>query len=117
DKRSNLPCPDYMKWRAIRDELYEEIMEKGYNEEGGYFCMSYENPNLLDASVLIAPLVLFIAPDDPRMISTIRAIMKPMAEGGLTSANMVHRYDYRKVTDGTCLDSPLSLGVPKVYSL
>lgn len=101
DKRSNLPCPDYMKWRAIRDELYQEIMEKGYNSEGEYFGMSYERPDVLDASVLIAPLVLFIAPDDPRMLNTIRAIKKPRAEGGLTSSNMVYRYDHEKVQDGT----------------
>lgn len=106
DKRSNLPCPDYMKWRAIRDELYQEIMEKGYNEKEGYFGMSYEKPDILDASVLIAPLVLFIAPDDPRMINTIRAIMKPKSEGGLTSANMVYRYDHTKVKDGTYFDPP-----------
>ena len=28
DKR-NLPCPNRAKWLAIRDELYEEVMEKG----------------------------------------------------------------------------------------
>lgn len=100
DKRSNLPCPGHVRWRAVRDELYEEIMEKGYNTEGGYFPMSYERPDVLDASVLIAPLVLFIAPNDPRMVSTIRQITKPKAEGGLTSAKMVFRYDHEKVQDG-----------------
>lgn len=100
DKRSNLPCPDYMKWHSIRDHLYEEIMDKGYNSDAGHFGMSYERPDVLDASVLIAPLVLFIAPDDPRMIGTIHAISKPRTEGGLTSAKTVYRYDYNKVQDG-----------------
>lgn len=100
DKRSNLPCPDYFRWRSIRDELYDEIMLKGYNSEKGFFGMSYERPDVLDASVLIAPLVLFIAPDDPRILSTIREIRKPKSEGGLTSSKMVFRYDHTKVQDG-----------------
>lgn len=103
DKRSNLPCPDYPRWRSVRDHLYEEIMEKGYNSDAGHFGMSYERSDVLDASVLIAPLVLFIAPDDPRMLGTIRAISKSRAQGGLSSGTMVYRYDYEKVQDGVWL--------------
>lgn len=100
DKRSNLPCPDRLDWIRIRDEIYEEVMDKGYNSEEGFFCMSYEKPNVMDASVLVAPLVLFIAPDDPRLLSTIQNILKPQEKGGLTSAKMVFRYDHKKVQDG-----------------
>lgn len=32
DKR-NLPCPNRMEWLRCRDTIYEEIMERGYNEE------------------------------------------------------------------------------------
>lgn len=100
DKRSNLPCPNQSMWVSTRNRLYEEIMEKGYNSEGGFFCMSYENKDVLDASVLIAPLVLFTAPDDPRFLSTLDRIMKLPKDGGLMSGNMVFRYDYNKVHDG-----------------
>ncbi|KAK2755562.1 hypothetical protein FQN54_006502 [Arachnomyces sp. PD_36] len=100
EKRSNLPCPDRWNWLAARDELYEEIMEKGYNSEKGFFCMSYESRDVLDASVLIAPLVFFIAPDDPRFLSTLHHIMKAPEKGGLTSAKMVFRYDHKKAHDG-----------------
>ena len=100
EKRSNLPLPERNIWYLARDELYEEIMTKGYNMDGGYFCMSYENRDILDASVLIAPLVFFIAPDDPRFISTLNKIMQSPEEGGLTSAKMVFRYDHTKVDDG-----------------
>ncbi|KAK5188908.1 hypothetical protein LTR47_011220 [Exophiala xenobiotica] len=96
DKRSNLPCPDRTKWVSIRDELYEGIMKKGFNSDGSFFCMSYENRDVLDASILIAPLVLFIAPDDPRFLSTLYQIMNPREQGGLTSAKLVARYDHKQ---------------------
>jgi GH15 family glucan-1,4-alpha-glucosidase len=52
DKRS-LPCPRRMDWLNTRDRLYEEIMNKGWNQEKGFFCQSYENKECLDASLLI----------------------------------------------------------------
>ncbi|KAK9243563.1 Six-hairpin glycosidase-like protein [Lipomyces tetrasporus] len=100
EKRSNLPCPDRIEWMRVRDELYDEIMSKGFNLEKGYFCMSYESQDMLDAAVLIAPLVFFIAPNDPRLISTLKKIMEPSRKGGLSIANMVCRYDHTKVDDG-----------------
>ncbi|PYH44018.1 glycoside hydrolase family 15 protein [Aspergillus saccharolyticus JOP 1030-1] len=100
EKRSNLPCPGRARWMQERDELYDEIMTKGYNAEKGFFCMSYENRDALDAAVLIAPLVFFIAPNDPRLLSTIQKIMEPPARGGLSVANMVSRYDTGKIDDG-----------------
>lgn len=105
DKRSNLPCPNRSMWLSTRDGLYEEIMEKGFNSETGFFCMSYENRDVLDASVMIAPLVLFIAPDDPRFLSTLEHIMKVPEDGGLMSGSMVFRYDHNKVHDGRLANS------------
>jgi GH15 family glucan-1,4-alpha-glucosidase len=32
DKR-NLPCPNRMEWLKVRDTIYEEIMEKAWNDE------------------------------------------------------------------------------------
>ncbi|PWY69627.1 glycosyl hydrolase [Aspergillus sclerotioniger CBS 115572] len=100
EKRSNLPCPERARWVQERDALYDEIMTKGYNAEKGFFCMSYENQDAMDASVLVAPLVFFIAPNDPRLLSTIKKITDVPARGGLSVANMVSRYDTGKVDDG-----------------
>ncbi|OJJ99561.1 glycoside hydrolase family 15 protein [Aspergillus aculeatus ATCC 16872] len=99
EKRSNLPCPARARWVQERDDLYDEIMTKGYNAEKGFFCMSYENRDALDAAVLIAPLVFFVAPNDPRLLSTIQKIMEPPARGGLSVASMVSRYDTGKIDD------------------
>jgi len=63
------------------------------------FVQSYES-DILDAAVLIAPLVFFISPNDPRFLSTLDQILKSPEKGGLTSAGMVFRYDHKKMDDG-----------------
>ncbi|KAL7932630.1 glycoside hydrolase family 15 protein [Trichoderma chlorosporum] len=99
DKRC-LPCPNRAKWLEARDSLYEEIMEKGYNKEMKAFVQSYENNTVLDSSILLAPLVFFIAPSDPRFTNTLNRIMLPPEEGGLTSTGLVYRYDTDASDDG-----------------
>jgi GH15 family glucan-1,4-alpha-glucosidase len=103
------PCPQRMKWMAVRDEIYEEIMNKGYNKDMGCFIQSYENNEILDSAVLIAPLVFFIAPNDPRFVNTIEWILKPPEKGGLTSTGLVYRYNHLKSDDGKSLTFPSSL--------
>src|SRR3712207_8004102 len=56
---------DRERWLKVRDEIYEEIMEKGFNPELGAFVQSYGS-DTLDASNLIMPLVFFLSPKDPR---------------------------------------------------
>ncbi|KIO26500.1 hypothetical protein M407DRAFT_243709, partial [Tulasnella calospora MUT 4182] len=99
DKRS-LPCPRRNEWLQARDELYEEIMTKGWNKEKGFFGQSYENLDVLDASLLVMPLVFFACPTEPRFLSTLRQIMKSPEQGGLTANNLVFRYDTTKAQDG-----------------
>jgi len=100
DKRANLPAPQNAKWRAVRDEIYEDVMARGYNKELGYFIQSYENNTILDSAVLIAPLVFFISPNDPRFTRTLDAILKPPEKGGLTETGLVYRYNTTESDDG-----------------
>ncbi|MFT5207019.1 MAG: pentatricopeptide repeat protein [Candidatus Omnitrophota bacterium] len=81
---------DYMRWYAIRDEIYEEIMEKGWNEEIKSFTQYYGSKDL-DASNLLMPLVFFISPNDPRMLSTIEQTLEH-----LSTDSLVYRYDGKK---------------------
>jgi len=99
DKRS-LPCPKRNEWIAARDELYQEIMLKAWNPKLNCFGQSYEETDILDSSVLIMPLVFFIQPSDPRFVSTLKQILKSPDRGGLTSNNLVYRYDVNKSDDG-----------------
>ncbi|MFQ5914561.1 MAG: glycoside hydrolase family 15 protein [Nitrospinota bacterium] len=85
DKRS-FPA-DRGRWLQVRDEIYEEIMSRGWNRKRQAFVQSYGS-NTLDASNLIMPLTFFISPSDPRMERTLKAIRKDLVKDSL-----VFRYD------------------------
>jgi GH15 family glucan-1,4-alpha-glucosidase len=97
EKRA-LPA-DRTKWARERDRIYEEIMTQGWNEKRKAFTQFYGSGDL-DASLLIMPLVFFMAPTDPRMISTINAILKNPRDGGLVSDSLVYRYPPQPRIDG-----------------
>jgi len=97
DRRS-FPAPRE-KWLKIRDEIYEDIMKNGWNEKRRAFVQHYGS-EALDASVLIAPLVFFIAPNDPLWLSTLEKISRSPKEGGLLSNSLVFRYNLGQVKDG-----------------
>lgn len=46
-----LPCPNRDKWIKARDKLYEDIQEKSYNTELGFYGQSYEENDILDSAV------------------------------------------------------------------
>jgi GH15 family glucan-1,4-alpha-glucosidase len=92
-RQRGLPA-DLPRWMKHRDEIYEQIMERGWSEERGAF-VQYYGSDLLDASLLLMPLVKFIAPTDPRWLSTLDAISEE-----LVSDSLVHRYNPRAFKDG-----------------
>ena len=97
DKRS-FPA-DRERWLRVRDEIYEEIMERGWSSERRAFVQSYDG-DTLDAANLIMPLVFFVAPKGPRMLSTLDAINRPPRDNGLVAGGLVFRYDVEKSADG-----------------
>ncbi|KAL5120944.1 hypothetical protein ACEQ8H_001132 [Pleosporales sp. CAS-2024a] len=99
DKRS-FPCPHRAEWYRSRDAIYEEIMDRGYNQKLECFVQSYESNQVLDSAVLIAPLVFFISPTDPRFLKTLNKILKAPEKGGLTSTGLVYRYNHTLSDDG-----------------
>lgn len=97
DKRS-FPS-DRGRWLALRDEIYETIMTRGWSDKRNAFVQTLDGDSL-DASMLMMPLVLFVAPTDPRMARTIDAIYRSPRDGGLVSDGTVYRYDVEKTPDG-----------------
>jgi GH15 family glucan-1,4-alpha-glucosidase len=90
---------DRDRWLKVRDEIYEEIMEKGWSTERKAFVQSYGD-DTLDASNLIMPLVFFVSANDPRMLGTLDATNRSPKDGGLVSNSLVYRYDVEKSPDG-----------------
>jgi len=97
DKRS-FPAPRD-RWLAIRDEIYEEVMARGWNAKLASFVQSYDD-DTLDASLLLMPLVLFLAPTDPRLHSMLDAINRSPRDGGLSADGLVYRYNTAEGEDG-----------------
>jgi GH15 family glucan-1,4-alpha-glucosidase len=81
-------------WRALRAKIHEEVCRNAFNPKIGAFAQSYGS-SLLDASVLLLPLVGFLPPTDPRVRSTVAAI-----EQHLTKDGFVLRYDPHVTRDG-----------------
>ena len=83
----------------IRDKIFMEVIEKGWNKEKQSF-EQYYGSGTLDASNLMMPLVFFMSPYDPMMEKTINAMMKPPHKGGLLSNSLIYRYNVNEVDDG-----------------
>jgi GH15 family glucan-1,4-alpha-glucosidase len=82
-----------------RDEIFMEIIDKGWNEKRQAFDQFYGS-NSLDASNLMMPLVFFMSPYDPMMQKTLDAIMQAPHKGGLLTNSLVYRYNVDEVDDG-----------------
>lgn len=93
DKRS-FPA-DRTGWQKVRDEIYEAIMERGWSARRKAFVQAFDG-EALDAANLLMPLVFFVAPNEPRMLSTIDAILQPKIRGGLRADGLIHRYDFEQ---------------------
>ena len=83
-KRS-LPAP-FARWDQARQAIYADIWSNFWNEERGHF-VQHIGSTALDGSMLLMPLVRFVAATDPRWLSTLEAIQKSLVRDG-----MVYRY-------------------------
>lgn len=97
DKRS-FPA-DRERWLKVRDQIYQEILDKGWSENRQAFVQHYGS-NALDAANLMMPLTFFMSPTDPRMLKTLEAINRTPAKGGLVSNSLVYRYNVEESADG-----------------
>jgi len=69
------------RWKQIRDEIHRQVCERGYNPKVKAFTQYYGS-NALDASILMLPIVGFLPPNDPRVLSTIAAIERDLMVDG-----------------------------------
>jgi len=84
-QRRSFPAP-VDRWLAARDEIYRDIHAGFWNPQLKAFVQD-RGSSTLDAAALMMPLVRFIAPTDPRWLSTLRAIERTLVDDSL-----VYRY-------------------------
>jgi GH15 family glucan-1,4-alpha-glucosidase len=96
--RRSFPA-DRDRWFKVRDEIYEEILDRGWNPRLRSFVQTYDS-SALDAACLMMPLVFFMSPSDPMMLDTIAAIARPLGQQGLMGGHMVFRYSHDETDDG-----------------
>jgi GH15 family glucan-1,4-alpha-glucosidase len=87
-----------VRWTDTRDQIYAQIMERGWNPKIGAFTQHYET-EVLDSSLLMMPLQGFIAPRDPMWLSTLEAMDRE-----LVSDSLVYRYNPAASPDGLAGD-------------
>ena len=80
-------------WQKVRDEICEEVCERGFDKKLNTFVQAYESDQL-DASLLLIPCVGFLPASDPRVAGTIAAVEKRLLRDGF-----VMRYPTEEVED------------------
>jgi len=83
-KRS-FPAP-LDRWIRTRDEIHREIFTEFWHP-GRQAFIQHKGSDSTDASSLLMPLVKFVAPTDPKWLSTLEAI-----EHDLVDDSLVYRY-------------------------
>ena len=96
------------RWRALRDEIHAEVLDRAWSEKAQAFSQSYDSDEL-DASSLLMPLVGFLPASDERVVATVEAIRRELTVDGL-----VLRYRPREdaAVDGITEGRACSFRVP-----
>ncbi len=82
------------KWAVARDQVYNQVMSRGWNDKVKAFTQHYST-DVLDSSLLLMPIEDFISPTDPMWLSTMDAMDKQ-----LVSDSLVYRYNPAASPDG-----------------
>jgi GH15 family glucan-1,4-alpha-glucosidase len=69
------------QWRAIRTQIRDEVLTKGFDADRNTFTQAYGSREL-DAALLLIPQVRFLPWDDPRVAGTVDAVQKELTDNG-----------------------------------
>jgi trehalose-phosphatase len=78
--------PVQPEWAGLRDEIAQDVLTRGWNEDAGAYTVAYDHSEI-DASSLWIGLSGLLADDDPRFLATVLAV-----EAELRSGPIVYRY-------------------------
>ena len=93
-QKRSFPAP-LDRWHAARDAIYRDVFESFW-DPGRKAFVQHKRTTTVDASSLLMPMVFFMAPTDPRWLSTMKAIKEDLVDDSL-----VYRYKVgRAASDG-----------------
>lgn len=82
-------------WRAVREEIREAILTRGWNEQQQAFTQFFGSDQL-DASCLMLSIVGFLPGQDPRILSTLEGIARQLTD----RRGLVYRYRAKDGLEG-----------------
>jgi GH15 family glucan-1,4-alpha-glucosidase len=88
-----LPAP-IERWTAARDQIREQVMDRGFHQSRQAFVQHYDT-DVLDSALLRMPSVGFIDGRDPMWESTLAAM-----DEELVTDSLVYRYNPEASPDG-----------------
>jgi GH15 family glucan-1,4-alpha-glucosidase len=81
-EKGGMPAKENLaRWKKIRDQIHQEVCERGYNSKVKAFTQYYGS-DALDASLLMAPMIGFLPIEDERVRNTIAAIERDLVVQG-----------------------------------
>jgi GH15 family glucan-1,4-alpha-glucosidase len=80
-------------WLKLRDEIFDEVCERGFDKKRGTFVQAYGSDQL-DANLLLLPCIGFLPVTDRRITNTVAAIERHLVRDGF-----VMRYSTEQVDD------------------
>jgi GH15 family glucan-1,4-alpha-glucosidase len=73
---------DKAPWVTLRDQIRDEVFEKGFDKQRNTFTQYYGSKNV-DASLLFIVMSGMLPASDPRVAGTVKAIEEELIDGGL----------------------------------
>ena len=80
-QRRSFPAP-LERWGKVQNAIYLDIFNNFWDPKRRAF-VQYKGSSTIDASSLLMPMVFFIAPTDPRWLSTMQAIKEDLVDDSL----------------------------------
>jgi GH15 family glucan-1,4-alpha-glucosidase len=81
-EKGGMPANEHLaRWKQIRDQIHQEVCERGYNSKVKAFTQYYGS-DALDASLLMMPMIGFLPIEDERVRNTVAAIERDLVVQG-----------------------------------
>lgn len=81
------------QWKRLRQDIFDEVCEKGFDRERNTFTQHYGSESL-DAALLMVPNVGFLPASDSRVRGTVEAVENELMQNGF-----VQRYTMTEATE------------------